>query len=334
MRVLVTGALGNIGQNTVPQLLEQGNTVMAFDLRTETNERRARRLRHLDRVDVIWGDIRSPEDVRDAVRDVDCIVHLAAVLPPASEEQPELTRAVNVGGTRNVVEAARDLEQPPRLIYTSSVATYGHSTGRGPPKTATDPQVAVDVYSETKIEAERLVRESGLQWVVLRLSAAPAVDYDWLARSRRSEMFHVPLSQRVEFVHPRDVGLAITNAVTADVVGRVLLIAGGERCRMTYREFIKRALEAMGIGMLPEEAFIVPDRDEDYYHTDFMDTTESQALLQYQTRTYDDYLEDLRRSLGWRRWFIPLVRWYIRRRMLSMSPYYARSAQSRQDGTD
>ena len=94
MLVLVTGALGNIGTNTWPQLVERGHSVRLFDLRTEENERRLRKMmRGMDRdsVQVVWGNIRSKEGIQRAVDGVDCIVHLAAIIPPGSERDPAVS---------------------------------------------------------------------------------------------------------------------------------------------------------------------------------------------------------------------------------------------------
>jgi UDP-glucose 4-epimerase len=112
--------------------------------------------------------------------------------------------------------------------------------------------------------------------------------------------------------------LAIANAVShPDVWGKVLLIGGGPRCQFYFGEMAARILETMGIGMLPKEAFsTVP------FCTDWLDTGESQRLLQYQQRTLDDYLRDMVAVLGFRRHLIrafrPLVRWWL----LRQSPYW------------
>ncbi|MCF2137349.1 MAG: NAD(P)-dependent oxidoreductase [Candidatus Thorarchaeota archaeon] len=323
MKILITGAFGNIGECTVWQMLGRGYTLRCFDVKTKKNEKTRKRLAKYGEFETFWGDIRSYDAVREALEGVDIVVHLAAIIPPMSEVNPDLTWSVNVEGTTNVINAAKEIGIR-KIIYTSSIATYGHSTGRGPPKTADDPQIAYDTYSKTKIEAEKRVRESGLPWTVFRLGAGPSPDYRWISRSTDTEIFMIPLEQKMEFVHPNDVGLAITNALEADTIGKILLIGGGERCRMTYRDFIAKTLESMGIGMLPESAFIVPQKEEDYFHTDFMDTSESQAFLQFQTRDLDDYLEDVKKQLGIKRYFIPVARWFIRRKMLATSPFYKR----------
>ncbi len=319
MRVLVTGAFGNIGQATLASLLAHGHRVTAFDAPTRRNRRVARRFR--GRVQVLWGDIRNPEAVAQAVVGQEVVVHLAFVIPTlsatgqGSEEAPEWAYAVNVGGTRNLLAALQAQPRPPRLIFTSSLHIYGRTQHLPPPRRVDDPPNPAEHYSRHKVEAEALVRRSGLVWTIFRLAAALPVSL-----ILEPDMFDVPLDNRIEFVHREDVATAIAHAVTSEAVwGKVLHIGGGPRCQLFYRDIATRVLETVGVGMLPDAAFSrVP------YPVDWLDTTESQRLLQYQQRTLEDYLADLRRALGWRRaWvraFRPLVRWMLLRR----SPYIDR----------
>ncbi len=325
MKIVVTGSFGNVGESTVLALLEKNHRVRCFDKLNSHTKSIHRDLRDFGDFETVWGDIRSIESVRQAVEGVDCIIHLAAIIPPASDDNPSLTRDVNVGGTKNIIEIALAENNSPKLVYASSIATYGHSCGDGSPKTALDPQVATDVYSETKIECEELVRESGLTWTILRFGVVPSLQESWLNTEIDSTIFEIPLEQRLEFVHTRDVGIAAANAVSTNTNFKTLLIGGGERCRMTYREFLGTTLEAMGIGILPDSAFIAPKCVEDYFHTDWMDTEEAQRLLDFQRRTLDDYANELRDGLGFRRYLIWLFKPIARRRMLAMSPYYNQS---------
>ncbi|UCH03393.1 MAG: NAD(P)-dependent oxidoreductase, partial [Candidatus Thorarchaeota archaeon] len=144
----------------------------------------------------------------------------------------------------------------------------------------------------------------------------------WLEAARNPYIFSIPLEQRIEFIHTRDIGLAIANAVSAETDGKILLLGGGERCRMTYKEFISRTFETVGMSMLPDSAFLQPTCDEEYFHTDWMDTEEAQKLLQFQTRTFDDYLEELRATIGLKRFLVKLGRGLAQRQLLSISPYY------------
>ena len=103
MRVLLTGAFGNIGVKTLAELIAQGHKVRCFDTPTKANERVARGF--ANQIDVRWGDIRRTDDVAAAVAGQDVVIHLAFVIPRLSvtgvnsEDRPDWAREVNVGGT-------------------------------------------------------------------------------------------------------------------------------------------------------------------------------------------------------------------------------------------
>jgi nucleoside-diphosphate-sugar epimerase len=98
MKVLLTGAPGNIGEYTIPVLLEEGHDVIAFDLQSPRSRGLASRLD--PRVRVAWGDLCDPASLRAALRGVEGVVHLAAIIPPHVDKAPDLARRVNVDGTR------------------------------------------------------------------------------------------------------------------------------------------------------------------------------------------------------------------------------------------
>lgn len=250
---------------------------------------------------------------------VDAIIHTAAIIPPLSEKNPELARQVNLEGTRQLIRIAESLPYLTRFVFTSSVAVYGHPMKLPPPRNVNDPIYPTDHYTEHKIRCEALLRESRLPWTILRLGVVTPLS---LSLDLDPLMFEVPLEQRLEFVHTRDVGLALTNAITADGIGKTLLIGGGQRCQMLYQELVEKMLHAIGIGMLPETAFIKPQTEDEYFHTDWLDTTESQQLLRYQTRTYDQFVDEYRQALGYKRHAIRIFRPIARQWLLSKSPYY------------
>ncbi|MFX1319878.1 MAG: NAD-dependent epimerase/dehydratase family protein [Promethearchaeota archaeon] len=319
MRVLLTGAFGNIGESTLLALFEQSHKIRCFDLLTAQNEKTAKRLLKYGDFDTVWGDVRDVDTTRKIVENVECIIHLAAILPPVSERDAEFTNAVNVGGTARLIEAAETLSVKPKFVYASSISIFGPTMHLPPPRTAEDPLSPTDVYTTTKVKCETALRASTLPWTILRLAAVPPIriggDIDPM-------LFEMPLDQRIEFVHTRDVGTAFANAVTADTTGKVLLIGGGKSSQMHQREFIAKPLNAMGVGMLPESAFRVATKPEEWYYTDWLDTTESQHLLQYQNHTFDEYVDDLKDAIGFKRYFARLFRGFAQKRLLAQSPYY------------
>jgi len=313
MRVLVTGGLGNVGRSCLPNLLEQGHRVRCLDLETKRNRRAARA--YQGRAEVFWGDLRRPEDVAAAVQGQEAVVHLAFVLPPASEDRPEWAYQINVGGTRNLLQAMKDVRPPPLMVFASSFSVFGETQHLPPPRTASDPVQPMDNYNRHKVECERLVRDSGLEWTILRLGVVPPSTLGGFS----PKMFDIPPGSRVEFAHPRDVGLALANAlVCSGARDRVLLIGGGQGSQLRYRDFVGRMMEALGVGRLPDSAF-APSASA---YTDWLDTAESQRLLSYQQHTFEDFVREVAASLGCRRHLIRLLAPLVRRWMLSQSPHY------------
>ncbi len=313
MRVLVTGAFGRLGQEALRRSLEEGHSVIAFDVPNRRNRREARRFR--DAVTTVWGDIREAKDVEPCVAECDAIIHDAAILAPATEKHPQLAHEVNVGGTRNLLAAMRVRERPPVLVFASSLSVCGPRAPGGPPLTSADPAFGTDVYTSNKAECEGLLQSSGLPHVILRIGVS--VGTKTAAGDLSPDVFRVLFGidprTRLEWVHPEDVALAQVRALeTPEAWGKILMIGGGEGCRLTFGELYGAMFEAAGLGRFPEEAY-----GTDVYYCDWLDTTESQALLRYQRHRFDDLVEELRRKSRFTRPLVrpvaPLIRRYLLR---------------------
>ncbi|WP_433361147.1 NAD-dependent epimerase/dehydratase family protein [Actinoplanes sp. CA-142083] len=314
MKVLLTGAAGNVGSHTLPELVARGHTVRWFERPTKAKRRTARDLP--PGVEVVWGDITDAAAVLSATAGVDAVVHLAAIIPPVADEEPERARAVNVDGTANVVAACRAQPTPPRLLFTSTFDVHGFTLANSPPRLVDDPLVATNPYTEHKIKCEELIRESGLTWCIFRFADVPILG----VRDPHPIMFEIGLDNRIEALHADDAGLAIVNALeTPEAWGRILFVGGGPSCQLTYREYLTRLLAAMGVGPLPDDAFSTA-----VYATDWIDTTESEALLRYQRHDFDDIAEAIAASLGWKRRLVPLAGPLARGAILRLSPYRGR----------
>lgn len=156
-RVLVTGADGFIGSHLVERLLGEGARVRAFCVYNSNGS-----YGWLDEVahdqvanlDLVLGDIRDARSVRTAVRDVDVVFHLAALIAiPYSYQAPESFVDTNVTGTLNVLEAVRDVGHV-RLVNTSTSEVYG--TPQSVPISETHPLRGQSPYAATKIAADQL----------------------------------------------------------------------------------------------------------------------------------------------------------------------------------
>lgn len=125
MKYLVTGGAGFIGSNIVEELLKHGHSVRVLD--NFSTGRRSNIQDFLDDIELFEGDIRSYHTVIHAVKGVEVILHQAA-LPsiPRSINDPITTNEVNVVGTINILDAARD-QNVRRVVFASSSSVYGDS---------------------------------------------------------------------------------------------------------------------------------------------------------------------------------------------------------------
>jgi len=154
-RVLVTGGAGFIGSHLVNSLVREGFEVVVLD---NFFSGRLENLSHIDKHDfcLVRGDVRNKSDLRKALKNVDFVFHLAAIVNvPFSIENPLLVSEVNVDGTLNVLEESLKAGVE-RLVYASSCAVYGD-----PLKVPVDeghPTRPLSPYGVSKLTAEYYCR--------------------------------------------------------------------------------------------------------------------------------------------------------------------------------
>ncbi len=142
--ILVTGGTGFVGRNIVRLLVERGQRVRC--LVRETSPREV--LHGLD-VEFCTGDILAPNTLEEAFKDIDTVIHLVGIIKETGDATFE---RVHAEGTRNVLEAAKN----------SQIKKYVHMSALG-----TRPD-GVSRYHKTKWQAEEAVRNSGLEYVIIR----------------------------------------------------------------------------------------------------------------------------------------------------------------------
>lgn len=156
-KVLVTGADGFIGSHLTESLLEKGYEVRAFAFYNSFNTwgwLDTLPKDKLDAIEVFTGDIRDPNGVRTAMRGMDEVFHLAALIAiPYSYHSPDSYVDTNIKGTLNVLQAARELGTE-RVLVTSTSEVYG--TAQYVPIDEKHPFQGQSPYSATKIGADRL----------------------------------------------------------------------------------------------------------------------------------------------------------------------------------
>lgn len=323
--VLVTGAFGLVGTATVRHLARQGRHVVATDLDTPANRKAAAQLPV--GVSVRWADLTdsgAASDLMSAAYPAS-VIHLAAIIPPLCYARPALARRVNVDATTNLVNAAAAQARPPRFILASSIAVYGP---RNPHRfaevlTAQTPVRPFDVYGGHKVEAEAIVRDSGLPWVILRLGGVLTVD---LRMDTDPNLIYfggiLPTDGRLQTVDVRDVAHAFAAATNAEVVGQTLLIGGDDSHRLLQGEVGSSTAAAMGlVGALPPGRVGDPGDDDAWFTTDWMDTATAQELLGHQHHSWPQMLAETAEKAGWKRYPLRLVAPLAREYLKRQSPY-------------
>ena len=171
-RVLVTGGSGFVGANLVRELLERGHRVRSFD-RVESA------LDPHPALETVTGDITASDDVARAVEGMDTVFHTAAIIDlmggaSATEEYRQRSFAVNVTGTQNLVHAARQAGAQ-RFVYTASNSVVmGGQRISGGDETLPYTQRFNDLYTETKVAAEKFVLAANGESGMLTCSIRPS----------------------------------------------------------------------------------------------------------------------------------------------------------------
>ncbi len=162
MRVIITGGAGFLGWKLARAILERGTLAGPDGAPAPVSELVLFDTVPSDdlggRAEAVTGDIADAATIRDLVGGgAASVFHLAAIVSAGAEEDFALGYRVNLDGTRNLLEACRGLERPPRLVFASSIAVYGGDL----PETIEDdtPPLPQTSYGIQKLVGEQLVHD-------------------------------------------------------------------------------------------------------------------------------------------------------------------------------
>lgn len=312
MKILVTGGLGGIGSVVSKGLVEKGYDVVVFDLKNKKNENVAKN----QGFKTIWGDMRNFDELKDAVKNIDVVIHMAFVLQPKSEQDIVYSRAVNVGGTENLIKAINDENPDIKMIFISSTTIYGITKDETPPIKLDHPIKPVVEYSKHKVECEKIVKKLIKNYVILRFSE---VGHFQIGGTDFEYMYRLPVDQRTEFLHAEDAATAVINSISLfdKIKGETFIISGGKQNQVIlYDRITVTCKKAYGLNPPPKSKF-----SKKPYPFDWYDSTRSQEILSYQSKSVYDYAEDIKNNLVYNprliRFFAPFIEVFIYNKYLS-----------------
>ncbi len=220
MKILITGGAGYVGSTLIPELLALGHQVTVFDNLMYGGDSLISFFRNKN-FSFIKGDVRDASAVKSACTGYDAVIHLAAIVGfPACRENPDLAQAVNVGGTKNVVDATSKSQI---VLFASTGSNYGKlSELTEPICTEESPLNPLSIYGKTKTEAENIAMMPG-NAVAFRFATAfgvsPRMRLDLLINelvytaAKQKYLVIYEASFKRTFIHVRDIALSFMFAL-------------------------------------------------------------------------------------------------------------------------
>lgn len=318
--ILLTGASGAVGYEVLKLLSSSQDNfkVTLFDIKSNNSKHKFNKLPN--NFEVVYGDISNNKDVEKISKNKDIVIHLAAIIPPLADEKPELSYKVNTLGTRNLIENLEKNSPACFFLYSSSISVYGDRLNNplinvGDPLTPS----AKDEYAITKIEAEKIIQKSKLDWSIFRLCAI-------MGNHKISKlMFHQPLNTSLEIATPIDTARAFVNAIEKQPqLSKIIFnLGGGRECRSTYNEFLSKSFKIYGLGKLN---FLPNTFAERNFHCGFYeDGDDLNNILNFRKDTFESYyLKEAQKLTSIKKWFISILRNPIKKYLQNRSePYNA-----------
>jgi nucleoside-diphosphate-sugar epimerase len=321
MRLLVTGGTGFIGSHLAEEGRRRGAEVVVLGLTDRPEEKANVETLTRQGVEILSGSITDADLCGQAVRGATHVFHLAVAMREGGRSE-EFFQSVNLEGTRRLLEAAAR-GGVRRFVYCSTIGIYGH---RAPGITREDSPLAPgNIYEQTKVAAEKLVRQFGesgrLPYAILRPADVYGPrDQRLLKLFRGVSRGRFPLfgkgSGRRHMVYVDDVVSAFFRACERDqALGQAMIVAGPRPC--TLRELIESVQRATGsqrfgirlpLAPMLAAAAVVEDvsrvlkvdppiyrRRMDFFSSDSeFDTTRARQLLEWEPRV--DLEEGVRRT--------------------------------------
>lgn len=224
MTILVTGATGLVGERLVPRLVEAGEDCRVLVRPGKTAPAG---------VQAVEGDLFDPGSLGDAVAGVSAILHLAAVF---RTRDTDLIWKSNPEGTHSLIAVAKEHAPTARFIMASTSNVYSRNSPQ--PGRETDAVKPEEAYPASKVAAEQALRESGLNWAIVRFPFVYGDGDGHLEMlPEHLDAFGFHPANRMSTIHHRDIATAVKLSLTGAFDGRIVNIS--DEAPTTIYELVK-----------------------------------------------------------------------------------------------
>ncbi len=307
MKIAMTGVSGNMGREALKQTLELGNVQFVRVLLSwrKRNNKLAKKLKkqYGDRIGIVRGSVADKNICKALVAGMNYVVHMAAVIPPRSDNDFEASEECNLTGTMALADAVFEEDPQPKFIHISTVALYGNRNEKHPFGRVGDPLIIspFDTYAMHKLKAERYVLERGIKtFAVLRQTAMlhPNMLNDNVSDGL---MFHTCVNAPLEWVSSRDSGYLIKRILERDSAAevpefwcKIYNIGAGKKGMATGYDTFK-----YGFGLIggSAEKFFRPEwlSRRNFHGLWYYDGNELEELFHYQRDGMESYWQEIGR---------------------------------------
>ena len=282
-KILVTGAAGTVGLQVIRFLLSEGKyEITALELRSVNVYKRLKPFRK--RINIVYGDVNDNAIVDALVKDHDVVIHLAGVLPPLANVNEDLAKEIDYNGTKTIVDSIKRYNPECFMLYASSTSVYGIQEDYKNIDKKTKFNVdEYDYYSQYKIECEKYIKSNIKNFSILRLA------YILGAPGPEGLIYNVPLDCHMEVLSAEDAGYAFVCAIDykKKLNKKIFNVSGGEKFRVTYREYIERIFKTYGLSFRFIASWLFAEKN--YCGGYYKDGDELESILHFRSKNLSVY---------------------------------------------
>ena len=302
-RVLLTGSTGGMGHYVLEALVHDSTDqeIVLLVRESEVNRKKMEPYMKNEKVIIVWGDLGDYNDVYRSLEHVDIVLHVAALVSPVADSNPELAMKINYGSMCHILEAinAWGVQDSIKLV---SIGTIAQTGDRMPPihwGRVGDPikPSVFDYYAVSKVAAERVLIESNVKhWVSLRQTGIMGKK---MAEIQDPIMFHNCLDNVLEYVSDRDSGIMLANlckktkenTLDNSFWNHIYNIGGGESCRTSTTGMYENIYGQIGIKDLSYVLNPKHFATENFHGTYYLDSDKLNDYLDFRNDDMNYFYE-------------------------------------------